>query len=49
MTDVALSPDGQRAAVQWNTANQDIRVVDLVRDSAPSRLTFNPSIEDFPV
>jgi len=49
ITDVALSPDGQRAAVQWNTANQDIRVVDLVRDSAPSRLTFNPSIEDFPV
>ena len=49
ITDVALSPDGKRAAVQWNTANQDIRVVDLVRDSAPSRLTFNPSIEDFPV
>jgi serine/threonine protein kinase/Tol biopolymer transport system component len=45
--DVALSPDGKRAAVQW-LAN-DIRVVDLARGGVPSRLTFNTSVEDFPV
>jgi Tol biopolymer transport system component len=47
IADVALSPDQKRAAVQW-LAN-DIRVVDLVRGGTPSRLTFNASIEDFPV
>jgi hypothetical protein len=47
IADVAISPDQTRAAVQW-TAN-DIRVVDLVRGGNPSRLTFDVSIEDFPV
>jgi Tol biopolymer transport system component len=47
INDVMLSPDQKRAAVQW--AANDIRVVDLVRGGVPSRLTFNASVEDFPV
>ena len=47
IADVSLSPDQKRAAVQW-LAN-DIRIVDLVRGGVPSRLTFNASVEDFPV
>ncbi len=47
IADVSLSPDEKRAAVQW-LAN-DIRIVDLVRGGVPSRLTFNASVEDFPV
>jgi Tol biopolymer transport system component len=45
--DLALSPDGKRAAVQW--AANDIWVVDLVRAGVPSRLTFTQSVEDLPV
>jgi Tol biopolymer transport system component len=45
--DVALSPDEKRAAIQW--AANDIRVVDLVRSGVPLRLTFNPTVEDYPV
>ncbi|MGH9253275.1 MAG: hypothetical protein ACRD3C_01760 [Vicinamibacterales bacterium] len=45
--DVVLSPDARRAAVQWS--GNDIRVVDLVRGGVPSRLTFNTSVEDYPV
>jgi dipeptidyl aminopeptidase/acylaminoacyl peptidase len=44
--DVVLSPDQKRAAIQY--ANNDIWVVDLAR-RIPSRLTFNMSIEDYPV
>ena len=47
IADVVLSPDEKRAAVQW-LAN-DIRIVDLVRGGVPSRLTFNASVEDYPV
>jgi Tol biopolymer transport system component len=47
IADVALSPDQRRAAVQWSAS--DIRVVDLLRGGVPSRLTFNVSVEDFPV
>jgi eukaryotic-like serine/threonine-protein kinase len=47
IADVSLSPDEKRAAVQW-FAN-DIRIVDLFRGGVPSRLTFNASVEDFPV
>jgi len=49
LADVALSPDGRQAAVQWTGGNQDIWVVDLIRAGVPSRLTFNPAVEDFPV
>jgi eukaryotic-like serine/threonine-protein kinase len=47
LADIALAPDQKRAAVQW--AADDIRVVDLVRGGVPSRLTFDASIEDYPV
>ena len=47
IADVVLSPEERRAAVQWSA--NDIRVVDLVRGGVPSRLTFNASVEDFPV
>ena len=47
IADVALSPDQKRAAVQWSA--NDIRVVDLLRGGVPPRLTFNASVEDFPV
>jgi Tol biopolymer transport system component len=49
LADVALSPDGRQAAVQFTANNQDIWVVDLIRAGVPSRLTFNPAVEDFPV
>jgi eukaryotic-like serine/threonine-protein kinase len=45
--DVVLSTDQKRAAVQWQ--NNDIWVVDLVRGGIPSRLTFGPTVEDWPV
>jgi eukaryotic-like serine/threonine-protein kinase len=51
--DVRLSPDGKRAAIQLldhrgGILNQDIWVVDLERN-IPTRLTFDPTIEDDPV
>ena len=45
-TDLALSPDQKRAAVQL--FDNDLWVVDLIR-GIPSRFTFNPSVEDYPV
>ncbi len=48
--DIALSPDGDRAAVQRSdvqTGNSDIWIVDLQR-SLISRLTFEPAVEDDP-
>jgi eukaryotic-like serine/threonine-protein kinase len=45
--DVALSTDRKRAAVQWG--NNDMWVVDLVRGGIASRLTFDPTVEDWPV
>jgi serine/threonine protein kinase/Tol biopolymer transport system component len=47
IADLAISPDQTRAAVQWSA--NDLRVVDLVRGGNPSRLTFDVSVEDFPV
>jgi hypothetical protein len=47
LSDVALSPDHKRAAVQGG--NNDIWVVDLVRGGIPSRLTFDATVEDWPV
>jgi eukaryotic-like serine/threonine-protein kinase len=44
--DLALSPDQTRAAVQRN--DNDLWIVDLIR-GVPSRLTFNPAVEDWPV
>jgi Tol biopolymer transport system component len=44
--DIALSPDQKRAAVQLQ--DNDLWVVDLIR-GIPSRFTFNPIIEDYPV
>ena len=44
--DLALSPDQKRAAVQL--FDNDLWVVDLIR-GIPSRFTFNPSTEDYPV
>jgi len=44
--DLALSPDQKRAAVQL--FDNDLWVVDLIR-GIPSRFTFNPSVEDYPV
>jgi Tol biopolymer transport system component len=49
--DIALSPDGDRAAIQRSdvqTGNSDIWIVDLQR-SLISRLTFEPAVEDDPV
>jgi Tol biopolymer transport system component len=47
--DVALSVDGTRAAVRQDTANNaDIWILDLVR-GVPSRLTFDPGVEQYPV
>jgi Tol biopolymer transport system component len=49
IADVVLSPDNRRAAVQSQGGNQDIWVVDLMRGGLPSRLTFDASVEDYPV
>ena len=51
--DVRLSPDGKRAAAQFfdhrgGTVNQDIWIIDVERN-VPTRLTFDPTVEDDPV
>ena len=53
VADVALSPDGKRAAIQLfdsrgAAVNQDIWLVDIERN-IPTRFTFNPAVEDDPV
>ena len=49
LLDIALASDQKRAAIQGPLfPNQDILVVDLVR-GVPSRLTFDPAVEDYPV
>lgn len=46
---MALSPEGGRAAIhQLTGTNSDIRILDLAR-GVPSRLMFDPAVEQFPV
>jgi Tol biopolymer transport system component len=48
-TDIALAPGDTRAAVREDVAgNADIWILDLIR-GVPSRLTFDPAVDWFPV